>query len=105
MARKKENERVTYRELRNTPGRVWERLAADQPLTLMAEGEAKAILIPVAGGDVAAAYEAYERGRALMALRSIQDDARRRGGDRMSLADINKAINDVRQERRAAEAD
>jgi hypothetical protein len=105
MARKKENERVTYRELRNTPGRVWERLAADQPLTLMAEGEAKAILIPVADGDVAGAYEAYERGRALMALRSIQDDARRRGRDRMSLADINKAINNVRRERHAAERD
>jgi hypothetical protein len=38
---------VTYRELRNTPGKVWERLEADQPLTLMAGGEPKALLIPI----------------------------------------------------------
>lgn len=59
---------VTYRDLRNTPGQVFERLNAGEPLSLVAEGEAKALMIPVADGDVATALEAWYRGRALIAL-------------------------------------
>jgi hypothetical protein len=40
MAKKKRpapsGDRVTYRDLRNTPGRVWERLASREILTLVA---------------------------------------------------------------------
>jgi hypothetical protein len=98
------SDRVTYRELRNTPGRVWERLAGDRPLTLVADGEAKAILIPVPDGNVEAAYDAYVRGRAMLAIRSMQESARRSGASRMTLAEINRVIGEVRRERRAREA-
>jgi hypothetical protein len=91
-------DRVTYRELRNTPGRVWERLSQDQPLTLYAEGEAKALLIPIPDGDAAAAHEAYLRGRALLAVRRIQDAARGSGRDAMTLAEINRIVRAVRHE-------
>ena len=101
----KTSDRVTYRELRNTPGRVWERLAQDEPLTLVADGEAKAILIPIADGDAAGTYDAYIRGRALLAMRSMQDAARRSGKDKMTLAEINKVIREVRRERRARDGD
>ena len=94
-------DRVTYRELRNTPGRVWERLAQDQPLTLVADGEAKAIVIPVQDGDVSGAMEAYRRGRALMALNRVQAHAREHGTNTMTLADINRVIREVRRERRS----
>ena len=40
VAASDETGRVTYRELRNTPGRVWERLAGGGPRTLVADGEA-----------------------------------------------------------------
>ncbi len=94
------SDRVSYRELRNTPGQVWERLAQDRPLTLYAEGEAKALLIPIADGDAAAAQEAYLRGRALLAVRRIQDAARRGGQDAMTLEEINRIIRAVRHELR-----
>jgi hypothetical protein len=77
---------------------VWERLAQDQPLTLYAEGEAKALLIPIPDGDAAAAEEAYLRGRALLAVRRIQDAARLGGRDAMTLAEINRVIHAVRRE-------
>jgi hypothetical protein len=98
------SDRVTYRELRNTPGRVWERLAGDRPLTLVADGEAKAILIPVPDGNVEAAYDAYVRGRAMLAVRSMQESARRSGASRMTLAEINRVIGEVRRERRSRKA-
>ena len=91
-------DRVTYRELRNTPGQVWERLARDRPLTLFAEGQAKALLIPIPDGDAAAAQEAYLRGRALLAVRRLQDAARRTGKSAMTLDDINRIIREVRHE-------
>jgi len=98
------SDRLTYRELRNTPGRVWERLAAGGPLTLMADGEAKAIVIPVEDGDVRGAIEAYSRGRAMMAIHRIQASSRAKGTDKMTLAEINEMIRDVRNEMRREEA-
>lgn len=93
-------DRITYRELRNTPGRVWERLADNKPLTLVAEGEAKAILVPVTEGDVSLAYEAYTRGRAMLAAARLRRQARETGAYRMGLRDINELIRATREARR-----
>ena len=98
-AEKPLTDRLTYRELRNTPGRVWERLAADKPLTLVADGVPRALLIPINDGDAAGAYDAYVRGRALLAMRSLQAEARRTGKDKMTLAEINEEIRAARRER------
>ncbi|HUX33422.1 MAG TPA: hypothetical protein VMV51_06075 [Gemmatimonadaceae bacterium] len=100
---KPESGRLTYRELRNTPGRVWERLSNDEPLTLVADGEAKAVLIPVPDGDVATALEAYRRGRALIALRRIREQARQNGTAAMTLEQINEVVREVRSEHRRRE--
>ena len=95
-----EGDRVTYRELRNTPGRVWERLADGGPLTLVADGEAKAIVIPIRG-DPAAELEAYRRGRAIMAMWKLQADSAAKGTDKLTLAQINAVIRNVRRQARA----
>lgn len=97
-----ESDRVTYRELRNTPGRVWERLAENTPLTLVADGEVKAVVIPITDGDPARALSAYRRGRALQAMQEIREEARRNGTSKMTLAEINAIIREVRRERAAA---
>lgn len=96
-------DRVTYRELRNTPGRVWERLAANQILTLVADGRARALVIPVDDGNARDVLEAYQRGRAMMAIASIRRTARANGAAKMSLAEINNVIRETRAERRRAE--
>lgn len=89
-------DRVTYRELRNTPGKVWERLAKQEPLTLVADGEAKAILIPVSDGDLNSAYEAYVRGRAMVAASRLRRTARKAGASKMTLDEINALIRRTR---------
>lgn len=100
MKKKTPSDRVTYRELRNTPGRVWERLAANEPLTLIAEGEAKAILIPVQDGDVRAAEEAFVRGYAMLAAAKLRREARESAGGAMTLDEINSVIRKVRAARK-----
>ncbi len=92
---------MTYRELRNTPRRVWERLAGNEILTLVAEGGAKALVIPIRDGNARDALEAYKRGRAMMALASIRRTARENGTSRMTLAEINEVIRETRAARRA----
>ena len=94
---------VTYRELRNTPGRVWELLANDQPLTLVADGEAKAIVIPVRAGDSEGALEAFRRVQAMMAVAEIRKQARETGASKLTLSEINAVIGEVRRERIARE--
>lgn len=95
---------ITYRDLRNTPGRVFERLATGEALTLAAEGEDKAVLIPLEGGDAETALDAWQRGRALLALARLQEEARRAGTADLGLADINEEIKAARRERRRRES-
>lgn len=95
---------VTYRDLRNTPGRVFERLAAGEALPLVAEGTTKALLIPVDDGDLATALDAWRRGRALLALARLQAGARRTGTASLPLREITTEIQTARRSRRARES-
>ena len=94
---------VTYRDLRNTPGKVFERLSGGEPLPLVADGETKALLIPVEDGDVDAALEAWRRGRALLALGRLQAQARGAGTDRLSMKDVIDEVKAARKSRRKRE--
>lgn len=96
---------VTYRDLRNTPGRVFERLADGEPLPLVADGTTKALLIPVTDGDATTALDAWRRGRALLALARLQSNARREGAATVGLGEINREIQATRKSRRGRERD
>jgi hypothetical protein len=96
---------ISYRDLRNTPGRVFERLAAGEPLALVSEGGTRALLIPVEEGDVATALDAWRRGRALLALGRLQAGARRAGTADLSLAEVTSEIKAARRSRRRRESD
>jgi antitoxin (DNA-binding transcriptional repressor) of toxin-antitoxin stability system len=96
---------ITYRDLRNTPAKVFERLASGEPLSLVADGTTKAILIPVENGDASAALDAWKRGRALLALARLQANARRDGTASLGLAEITREIKAQRKSRRAREAE
>ncbi len=97
--------RVTYRELRNTPGKVFERLASGEPLELVADGDTKAVLIPVDDGDATSTLDAWRRGRALLALSRLQSESMRKGTSGLSLSDINREIKSARKARRSREAE
>jgi len=96
---------VTYRDLRNTPGRVFERLAEGEPLPLVADGTTKALLIPVEDGDVDTALDAWRRGRALLAVARLQSEARRTGAVALTARKIAREIRAARRVRRARESD
>lgn len=103
--KEEKSDRVSYRELRNTPGRVWERLDADEPLTLVADGRPRALLIPLVDGDVRLAYEAYVRGRALLAASRLRRQMMASGKSAMGLQEVNALIAKARAARRSADRD
>lgn len=94
---------VTYRELRNTPGKVFERLQSGEPLELVADGVTKALLIPVTDGDATTARDAWRRGRALLALARLQAAARRDNTASLPVSAITKEIRATRKARRDRE--
>lgn len=96
---------ISYRDLRNTPGRVFEQLAEGEPLALVSEGTTRALLIPVEQGDVATALDAWRRGRALLALGRLQAGTRRSGTANLSLAEITSEVKTARRARRRRESD
>jgi antitoxin (DNA-binding transcriptional repressor) of toxin-antitoxin stability system len=96
---------VTYRELRNTPGKVFERLASGEVLELVADGDTKAVLIPVEEGDAATTLDAWRRGRAMLSLARLQSESRRNRTADLPLSEINREIKAVRKTRRARESD
>ena len=94
---------ITYRDIRNTPGKVFERLAAGEPLELVADGTTKGLLIPIENGDASDALDAWRRGRALLALSRLQAAARRRGVAALTLDEVSSEVKSVRRARRAQE--
>lgn len=96
---------ITYRDIRNTPAKVFERLAGGEPLELVSDGTTKAVLIPVDNGDSASVLEAWRRGRALLALARVQSASRREGTSEMVLPEITKEITALRKSRRSRETE
>ena len=83
---------------------MFERLANGEPLTLVADGTGKSLLIPIEAGDVNTALDAWRRGRALLALARLQTDVRRSGAAELNLGDIDEEIRATRRARRARES-
>lgn len=99
------SKRITYRDLRNTPAKVFEKLAKGEPLEFFSDGITRAVLIPVEDDDPATAIEAWRRGRALLALARIQSDSRREGTSDLGLSDISREIKSARKSRASRETE
>jgi hypothetical protein len=99
---KHERGRVPFRELLNTPGSIWETLEGVEPLALVADGRPRALLIPLVDGDVRSAYEAFVRGRALLAASRIRKRAAAARKGPMSLKDVNELIAKTRRARESS---
>lgn len=91
---------ISYSDLRNTPGRVFARLARGGPLPVVADGEARALLVPVEDGDVNGALDAWRRGCALLALARLRVDSRRAGTDALSAREIADEVRAARRTRK-----
>lgn len=89
------------RDLRNTPGALWRALRHNATVALTANGVPKALVIGVEEGDLERALDVARRVRAQLAASRMREEARQRGLDRLSAADIDAEIRAERSARRA----
>lgn len=92
---------VSVRELRNRPGKVWATLSkADVVLT--ANGKPMGVLVGVDEARLDETVDAIRRARATLAVSRMRKRAAESHASRLSLAEINREIREVRRRRRSA---
>jgi hypothetical protein len=73
-------------------------------VAIVSNGEPRALLLEIEGGDVDAAMQLVRRVRAQMALSRLRAEAAHRGAARLTEGDIEAEITAARAERRPATA-
>lgn len=96
---------VTIRDLRLKPAKVWDKLRQQRELILTSNGRPVAVIAEVGENDVEETVAALRRARAQVAVSRLRRAAAERGADKLSAAEIEAEIAQVRRERRAAQAE
>lgn len=92
---------VTARELRLSPGSVWEKLERQRALIITSNGRPIGMLSDLPEGDVEAALLLLRRLRAEHAVMRLRREAKAKGLDRWTSARIDREIRAVRRRRPA----
>lgn len=87
---------LTYRELRNTPGVVAERLAEGRPVPLLLDGEVRGVIFPTSASELGALQQVWARQQLWAAARELQLASARLGTDLMTIDGIDDVVADVR---------
>ncbi len=90
---------LSSRDLRNTPGALWEALESGASVALTANGKPKALVIGVGEDDFEETLRDLARLRLMRAVRAAQAEAARTGANQISEAEIEAEIQQVRRER------
>lgn len=96
---------VTIRDLRLKPGEVWDKLRQQREIILTSNGRPVAVIAGVGENDVEETVAALRRARAQAAVSRLRRAAAERGTNKLSAAEIDAEIAQVRRERRAAPAE
>ena len=96
---------VTIRDLRLKPAEVWDKLRQQRELILTSNGRPVAIIAGVGENDVEETVAALRRARAQAAVSRLRRTAAERGADKLSAAEIESEIAQVRRDRQAAPAE
>jgi len=95
---------VTIRDLRLKPGDVWDKLRRQREIVLTSNGRPVAIIAGVGEDDVEETVAALRRARAQVAVSRLRRAAAERGADKLSAAEVEAEIAEVRRERRSHQA-
>ena len=98
-----EVERVSIRDLYDSPDKIAEQLRRAGQLVLTNNNDPVAVMIKIDASTVEDTMDDLRRGRALRALKTIQETSVRNGTSNMTLEEINAEIAAARAERRTGE--
>jgi antitoxin (DNA-binding transcriptional repressor) of toxin-antitoxin stability system len=90
---------LSSRDVRNTPGALWEALENGASVALTANGKPRALVIGVGEDDFEETLRDVARIRFLRAMRVAQTEAAQTGADQLSEMEIDEEIREARRER------
>lgn len=96
---------VTIRDLRLKPGAVWDKLRQQGEIILTSNGRPVAVIAEVGENDVEETLAALRRARAQAAVSRLRRAAAANGVNKLSAAEIEAEIAQVRRARQAAAAE
>jgi len=88
---------ISVRDLRTSPARVWKQLGVEQELVITNNGRPIALLTPLTDATLEQTLSSVRRARAMEAVRTMQESARKRGLSGMAPQEINEEIRQVRK--------
>ncbi|MBM3705796.1 MAG: type II toxin-antitoxin system Phd/YefM family antitoxin [Actinobacteria bacterium] len=91
---------VSVREFRTNPAKIWEKLKKDMEIIITSNGKPIAVLNPIYENDVEGTLDIIRRIKAVKAFESLQEDAVRKGLDKLTDEEIDKIIKSTRQQRK-----
>jgi len=94
-------ESVSYRVLRNEPGKFEETLKREGIIVLSKSGKPIAVVLETASNSVEDVLRLVSQVRAQMAVSEMRSDARERGLDQLTTEEIQAVIDEVRSSRPA----
>ena len=95
---------VTIRDFRTHPADARKMIAGEPQSLLTANGKPLALMIPVDSDSLDETLEALKIGRAQTALRALRNEAAASGLDKLSVAEVDTLIAEVRKKRTAGKS-
>ncbi|MBA2573147.1 MAG: type II toxin-antitoxin system Phd/YefM family antitoxin [Gemmatimonadetes bacterium] len=90
---------LSSRDVRNTPGALWEALESGASVALTANGKPKALVIGVGEDDFEETLRDLGRIRFMRTFRTLQAESLSKGLDRLTEEEIEEIIRKTRAER------
>ena len=91
---------IPVREFRLHPGWVWKRLREEQELVLTSRGKPVGLLTPLDESTFEQTLRVWRRARGMAALAELQQEAAKKGLNRLTPAQVDAEIRRVRSERK-----
>lgn len=91
---------LSVRDLRGKSAQVWRELPHEEEMVITSNGRPIALLTAINEDDLEESVAAWRRVRATQAVSSIQRESVRRGADKITAAEIDAEIGQVRRARR-----
>jgi antitoxin (DNA-binding transcriptional repressor) of toxin-antitoxin stability system len=92
---------ISVRDLRERAGKLWKELPEAREMVITNNGRPVAILAAVNESNLEESLAAFRKARAVEAVASLQRRSTELGTDRLTQADIDKEISQVRRSRKS----
>ena len=90
---------ITVRDLRTSPAKIWKDLPDEKEMIITNNGRPIALLTPLSDENLEESLKAVRQARAINAVKTLQSESIKNGGNRITEEDIVQEIIETRKKR------